>query len=105
MGYHYIKEANFALPLDPRRPQAVLYQPTASGKRELVAVEYIVVDADQNLATDGDRPSLFGVPFDGPMEGHEPGMPIHYDLHVWIWKHNPAGLFAQWNPAGSCAYS
>ena len=30
------------------------------------------------------------------MEGHEPLMPHgmhHYDLHVWLWKENPAGLF------------
>ncbi len=25
-------------------------------------------------------------------------MPRHYDLHVWAWKHNPAGLFAPFNP-------
>ena len=63
----------------------------------------IVVDKDQNLATDDDRPSLFGVPFDGPMLGHEPGMPIHYDLHAWLWKKNPKGKFARWNPTvGTC---
>jgi hypothetical protein len=49
------------------------------------------VDDDQNLATDGDRPSVFGLPFDGPMEGHNAFMPRHYDLHVWIWHHNPSG--------------
>ena len=34
------------------------------------------------------------MPFDSPMLGHEPGMPVHYDLHVWLYRHNPAGLFA-----------
>jgi hypothetical protein len=29
-------------------------------------------------------------------------MPIHYDLHVWLYKHNPAGMFAAWNPRVSC---
>ena len=41
-----------------------------------------------------ERPQLFGRPFDGPMEGHHPLMPRdlhHYDLHVWLWKDNPAG--------------
>ena len=42
------------------------------------------------------------MPFDGPMLGHEPGMPIHYDLHVWIWQHNPVGMLDQFNPSGSC---
>lgn len=48
--------------------------------------------------TDDDRPSLFGAPFDGPIEGHEPGMPIHYDLHVWVHKRNPLGTFAMFDP-------
>ena len=69
---------------------------------KLVAVEYFSVDADQDLATAGDRPSVLGHPFDGPMPGHTPTMPIHYDLHVWVAENNPAGVFAQWNPAISC---
>jgi hypothetical protein len=36
------------------------------------------------------------------MLGHAPGMPIHYDLHVWLWKHNPSGLYAPWNPDATC---
>jgi hypothetical protein len=24
-------------------------------------------------------------------------------LHVWIWKENPSGIFASWNPDVSCA--
>ena len=27
----------------------------------------------------------------GPMAGHLPGMPWHYDLHVWAWTPNPSG--------------
>ncbi|HEV2736907.1 MAG TPA: hypothetical protein VGV85_18850 [Longimicrobiaceae bacterium] len=23
-------------------------------------------------------------------------------LHVWVWKDNPAGLFADWNPEVEC---
>ena len=34
------------------------------------------------------------------MLGHEPGMPIHYDLHVWIWQHNPVGMLDMFNPRG-----
>lgn len=102
MGFHYVNPALFGATLDVRSPQVLLYQPAPNGGRKLVAVEYVVVDADQDLSTDDDRPLLFGVPFDGPMPGHEPGMPIHYDLHVWLWQHNPAGMFAQWNPEGTC---
>lgn len=102
MGYHYVHFGLFGAPLDPAKPAALLYLPDKQGKLHLAGVEYFKVDEDQDLSTDGDRPSLFGVPFAGPMEGHGPGMPIHYDLHVWVWKHNPSGMFTEWNPAGSC---
>jgi hypothetical protein len=29
-------------------------------------------------------------------------MPVHYDLHAWVWKRNPAGTFAMWNPRVEC---
>jgi hypothetical protein len=103
MGYHYIDPE---LESDPAvsvtKPEGLLYLPDEDGEMQLVAVEYIRVDADQDLNTDDDRPFLFGLPFDGPMLGHGPGRPIHYDLHAWIWKHNPNGMFAQYNSALSC---
>lgn len=102
MGYHYVNFDLLQKPPDPLKPAILVYQPNGSGGRKLVAVEYFQPDADQDLATDGDRPSLFGEAFDGPMEGHFPGMPRHYDLHAWVWQHNPSGLFEEWNPAGSC---
>lgn len=102
MGYHYANPELSADPgLDIHRPEALLYE-RWGGRLHLTGVEYIRTDADQDLATDDDRPSLFGLPFDGPMLGHEPGQPIHYDLHAWVWKHNRAGTFAQWNPTVSC---
>jgi hypothetical protein len=102
MGIHYVNPALLGAPIDPLRPAILLYLPRAHGSLELVAVEYFAVDADQDLTTDVDRPSLFGQPFDGPMLGHAPGMPIHYDLHVWLYEQNPNGVFAMWNPAISC---
>lgn len=101
MGIHYLKPELLGQPIDLRRPPLLLYLPTADGP-QLIGVEYFKADADQNLATDGDRPSLLGQPFDGPMPGHDEHMPIHYDLHVWVWRHNPSGMFAVWNPALSC---
>ncbi len=103
MGYHYANLANILDGvLDPERPEVLVYVPQRNGRLRLGAAEYFQPDADQNLATDSDRPSLLGHDFDGPMAGHEPGMPIHYDLHVWIGKRNPAGMFAAWNPDVSC---
>ena len=51
------------------------------------------------------RPTLFGETFMGPMEGHEPLIPkeyVHYDLHAWLFKDNPLGMFAPTNPDVSC---
>lgn len=101
MGYHYIKP-EFFNSTEPTEPVALLYVDKPGGGLRLVAVEYLVADADGDLATAGDRPSLFGVGFDGPMPGHGGDMPVHYDQHVWLWANNPAGMFATWNPALSC---
>lgn len=104
MGFHWINPpAAQDQTIDPMRPELLLYAPTATGGLELVGVEYFKADADQNLATDNDRPTLFGRAFDGPMLGHAPGMPLHYDLHVWLYKRNPSGVFAMWNPEVHCA--
>ena len=102
MGRHYVNPALMGPGNDPAHPEILLYLPRADGSLQFVAVEYFKADADQNLATDGDRPFILGQPFDGPMPGHNPQMPIHYDLHVWLAEYNPSGLFAQWNPAIRC---
>ncbi len=102
MGFHHINPAAAGdQVINALKPELLLYAPTPSGL-ELIGVEYFKADADQNLSTDADRPTLFGRAFDGPMLGHAPGMPIHYDLHVWLYKPNPSGMFAVWNPAVSC---
>lgn len=102
MGYHYVNMSRLDTRLEPSRPEVVLYAPTDDGGRRLAGAEWIVVDQDQDLTTDDDRPSLFGHDFDGPMPGHTPGMPVHYDLHAWAWTTNPNGGFATWNPTITC---
>ena len=57
------------------------------------------------LASVKERPTIFGQPFQGPMEGHEPLIPQgfhHYDLHVWLFKDNPLGMFSPTNPNVKC---
>lgn len=98
MGYHYVNPALVDGVVDPLRPEVLVYQPSGRGRHlRLVAVEYFVAAASVST-----HPTLGPVPFEGPMPGHEPGMPEHYDLHVWLWQHNPDGTFATWNPAGRC---
>jgi hypothetical protein len=102
MGVHFINPALIGPASDPLRPPLLVYEPVEGGRLRLVAAEWFVP-----LATGiAERPSLFGRPFDGPMEGHEPLMPRalhHYDLHVWLFKENPAGLFNAINPNVGCA--
>jgi hypothetical protein len=102
MGIHYLKLSLVDEQIDIEQPEMLLYVPDSNGRLKLVGLEYFKPDADGDLATDGDRPTLFGQPFDGPMDGHAGDMPVHYDLHVWLWEHNPAGMFAQWNPRLNC---
>ena len=101
MGVHFLNPSRAMSPVDPTKPAILLYLPTETGYR-LMGAEWFQADADQDRTTDDDRPSLWGRPFDGPMLGHEPGMPIHYDLHVWLFTANPDGVFAPWNPSVSC---
>lgn len=103
MGYHYVRPDLLGdLNVDPTLPEILVYVPTRDGGRKLGAVEYFRADMDQDKATDDDRPTLFGHGFDGPMDGHSPDMPIHYDLHVWLYKHNPAGELTAENPSVTC---
>jgi hypothetical protein len=95
MGLHYVNPARLQAKADPAKPQILLYGKAADGSVKLLAAEFFA-------PADGDRPSLFGQPFDGPMPGHGSDMPVHYDLHVWVEKANPAGVFSPWNPNVSC---
>lgn len=103
MGVHAINPALMAdSAIDPLRPDILLYVPDKRGKLRLIGLEYWKADADGSLATDPDRPSVLGQPFDGPMPGHNPTMPVHYDVHVWLFEENPSGFFAPFNPNLSC---
>ncbi|HXH07226.1 MAG TPA: hypothetical protein VNI83_11615 [Vicinamibacterales bacterium] len=122
MGVHSVNPALIQeLPVIAERPEVLLYEPRPEGGFRLVGVEYFQVVLLRNRATGAvapwfsqepwdpalytivnPAPQLFGQTFQGPMAGHEPGMPWHYDLHAWIWAPNPSGTFAEWNPRVRC---
>lgn len=98
MGIHFVN-VTISGPPDPKRPNVLIYEPDGK-KLRLVAVEWLVP-----LAAAKERPSMLGQPFQGPMEGHEPLIPkdfVHYDLHAWLFKDNPLGMFSPTNPDVSC---
>lgn len=105
MGIHFINPARLMDPAENiLEPEVLLYVETGDGMK-LIGVEYFygIGAPDTPIPNPAPpAPILFGRPFDGPMEQHEPGQPPHYDLHVWIWEHNPSGMFAMWNPNVSC---
>lgn len=88
--------------VDPLKPEVLLYVPKKGGGFRLVGIEYLVPLLPGQNALPA-PPSVFGQTFEGPMDGHEPGMPRHYDKHVWIWSPNPDGVFAQFNSRLTCA--
>lgn len=113
MGYHYINFAELTdSSINPETPEVLLYTSTKDQKDgvRLVGVEYVVAADDWSGS---EPPSIFGQPFEGPMDGHGPGEPRHYDKHVWLWQANPKGvnepiwvsapgIFLQFNPNVQC---
>lgn len=105
MGFHYVNPQRAMDPaIDLTTPEILLYA-SVNGNLKLVGVEYFYGVGAPDAPVPNPAPPapvLFGLPFDGPMLGHEPGMPPHYDLHVWVWQANPSGIFAPFNPNVSC---
>ena len=95
---------------DFNRPSILIYEPQADGSLALVAVENLVFIKAWEAAGNVAPPSFQGVPYDRMQddpttkvdEAHlfEP----HYDRHVWLWRENPRGVYAQFNPNVSCKH-
>jgi len=102
MGVHY---ANGALvgdgALDARRPEVLMYEPTHDGRMRLIGVEFVVI-AEAWHATNPAPPVLEGQLFHFNGSPNRYGLPPFYALHVWAWKNNPNGTFADWNPLVEC---
>ncbi len=102
MGQHYVKGDLVADgAIDALRPEALVYEPKADGGYRLVGVEYVVFREAWDAAHD-DPPSLFGRTFTVIEAGNRFGLPDFYELHAWIWRPNPSGMFNDWNPKVSC---
>ncbi len=114
MGIHYVNPVLLEGTPDLLKPQILLYLPSDSGLK-LIGVEWVAValaDTDDGPAPwFGDEapdswissaPSLLGKTFEGPMAGHGPEDPWHYDSHFWLWEDNPTGMFSDFNPTVHC---
>lgn len=94
MGIHYVNGAHLEDDaIDIAKPEAVMYEPKGDGMLELIAVEYITKKGPANLN---------GHLFSFVNEPNRYGLPPFYELHVWAWRANPTGTFADMNPNVSC---
>lgn len=94
---------------DFTKPSVLVYEPQKDGALELVAVENLVfAEAWRSLANDN-PPEFEGNQYyymiDNPLtenvdEAH--GFEPHYELHVWLYRENPAGMFMPFNTRVSC---
>ena len=97
MGIHYVNGQYLKDDkIDIARPEAVMYEPMADGRLKLVAVEYI---------TSKGPASLDGQMFNFNSAPNRYGLGAFYELHVWAWKGNPTGTFADMNPKVSCEHA
>lgn len=123
MGIHYFRPDLLGItgPPDPRvdgtgthtdflTPGVLIYEPQEGGSLQLVAVENLAFEAAWKAAGHTDPPSFLGVPYDHMVD--DPATTVdeahmftpHYDRHVWLYRENPAGVFAPFNPNVSCVH-
>lgn len=101
-GIHFTHGGRIGDPtLDPSLPEVLMYEPRPDGSLRLIGAEYLVFQEAWHATGERAAPALLGREFtlnttllDAPF----------YALHVWVWQHNPLGLFANWNPLVSCPH-
>jgi hypothetical protein len=123
MGIHYFRPDMLGItaPPNPRvngsgthtdflKPAILLYEPQADGSLELIGVENLVFAKAWKDAGHDQPPSFHGVAYDTMRD--DPATPIdeahnfepHHDRHVWLYRENPNGVFAPFNPRATCEH-
>jgi hypothetical protein len=124
MGIHYFRPdllgikgppsprvAGEGVHTDFRKPSILIYEPNARGELELIAVENLVFEKAWRASGKAQPPTFKGVTFDHMVD--DPATPEdeahnfepHYDLHVWLYRDNPAGMFKPFNPNVTCEHA
>lgn len=122
MGIHYFRPDLLGITAPPnprvdgdgthtdfRKPAILIYEPQADGSLELVAVENLVFQKSWHAAGNRRPPTFQGVEYDTMQD--DPATKVdeahmfepHYDRHVWLYRDNPNGIYAQFNPKVSCS--
>jgi hypothetical protein len=123
MGVHYFKPELLKIgkPLNGRvdgtgthtdflHPGILIYEPQSDGSWRLVAIENLVFEQAWRAAGHREPPSFHGIPYDHMADdpatsADEAHMFVpHFDRHVWLYRENPNGMFAQFNPRVTCSH-
>jgi hypothetical protein len=123
MGIHYFRPDLLGITAPPsprvngvgthtdfRKPSILIYEPQADGSLQLIAVENLAFTAAWRAAGHTDPPSFYGVKYDVMVDDPKTAVDEahmfepHFDRHVWIYRENPNGVFAQFNPAVTCEH-
>jgi hypothetical protein len=94
MGFHHVNRGHVDARIEVERPEILTYERQSDGRHALTGAEYII--PYRLWPADSTPPTAFGQNL-----RHADDLRIWY-LHVWVWRENPAGLFADWNPAVRC---
>jgi hypothetical protein len=123
MGLHYFRPDMLGITAAPNprvdgtgtytdfaKPAILVYEPQADGTLELIAVENLVFAKAWKQAGHDAPPSFHGVTWNTMMD--DPATPAdeahnfepHHDRHIWLYRENPNGIFAQFNPRVTCKH-
>ena len=94
VGVLYVHPGRLDGVIDPSEPEALIYEPLENGGARLVGVELVIPYV---AWANAEPPEFLGASF---QPEDEFGV---WGLHIWLWRQNPEGLFAESNPRVSCA--
>jgi hypothetical protein len=97
MGYHHVNRSYLAHDLAIEKPQILLYEQMPDSTYKLNGVEFIL--PYRLWPRDSVAPTLMGQTLH-----QEDNLKIWY-LHVWAWRENPNGVFANFHPDVTCPES
>ena len=98
MGYHYFRWDLMDDPaIDPDHPEVLVYHTGGDGQMKLGAVEWVVPKVKWEAAGNTAPPVVYGTTL------HVINPVLNWYLaHAWMYVHNPAGLWSDWNPDVTC---
>lgn len=96
MGFHAGNFGKVDGEMDHTDPEVLVYEQRGN-KKHLVAVEYLVISEEAPTMFDHEM-HLF-IPADHPQNPFGQNV---WALHAWIWRANPDGTFADFNPNVEC---